>query len=321
MKKFLFLLILLVIFSSPSLFCQNLPLTAQVFDQKFTLNPSFAGINDYIVATATAQKQWLGMSNSPYTFIASANFKIGNIDFYKPNGLINKTGVKTRDRSGAGVQLYSDQAGFLRNSGMNLSYGYHFPVQKGRLSFGLALKLNQNYFQNDKLRPHQPNDPMVPEFNEVNYFFNSSFGISYYRPYNFYVGLSADNAAILYKSLQKDLSLPEYAKRSYYLLGGKYFHFKAQQALEPFLILAWMNGNKLNSHCGFRYFYKKGCWVGVIEDNNFTSLQGSLGVLIRKFSYCLGYNYYLSPVSKYQNGSIEFSVVARFGDLSRISIY
>lgn len=320
MKKSL-LIIFLMGFPFGCLFSQTLPFTVHFYDQRFSLNPSFAGTNDYSVLSLSSRKQWLGMPNSPLTVVAGANFKLGNFDFYKPNGLLNKSGIKTRDRSGAGILFYTDQAGFLRNSGINLSYAYHLPVKKNKLSVGLTFKLGQSHFQNDKLKPQQPNDPLVPEFIEVNYYFSSAFGVAYYQPYNFYVGLSVDNALNFYNSIQKELTLPDYMNRIYYFVGGKYFHFSSSKALEPFLMLSAMDNYGIKSHLGLRYYYKKGSWIALIEDDNFASVQGNVGVLIRKVSYCLGYSYYLTPVSKYQNGSVEFSIIARFGDLTRIKLY
>lgn len=302
-------------------FSQILPLTTLAFDQKFSLNPSFVGTNDYSIISVSSKKQWLGIPNSPLTVIAGGNFKLGNFSFYKPNGLLNKTGIKTYDRSGAGVLFYTDQAGFIRNSGISLSYAYHIPIKKSKLSAGLTLKLSQNHFQNDKLTPHQPNDPLVPEFIEANYHLNSAFGVSYYQPFNFYAGLSVDNAIGIFSSVQKDLQLSEYRNRIYHFVGGKYFHLSNFRTLEPFLIVSAMEGYGIKSHMGLRFYYKKGSWIALIEDDNFASVQGNIAILIRKFTYCLGYSYFLTPVSKYQNGSVEFSIIARFGDLSRIKVY
>jgi hypothetical protein len=72
---------------------------------------------------------------------------------------------------------------------------------------------------------------------------------------------------------------------------------------------------------GLRYIYKKGCWVSLFENNNFHEVHGNLAVLYRKTSYCIGYCYDTGSISKYQYGSVEFSILLRIGDLSRIEIY
>jgi type IX secretion system PorP/SprF family membrane protein len=302
-------------------YSQILPYTTQIFDQKFSIVPALAGTDDYTAITITSQKQWLGMERSPYTFILGTNFKLGNFDFYRPDGLLNKSIFKNRDRTGFGFQIYSDQAGYLRNSGANITYAHHLPVSRGRVSFGFSLKFSQMYFQNDQLNPHQPNDPLVPEFNETNYFLNSNIGIGYYETYNFYLGLSADNLFRPIDKIQKEIEIPGYNNRRFYLLGGKYFQFSKSKTLEPFFILSSYGREDFKSVAGFRYFYRKGSWISLVENGNFNSIQGNVGLLIRKITYCLGYSYYTSAISKYQKGSVEFSIVARIGDLTKIRIY
>ena len=42
---------------------------------------------------------------------AGVNMRVGIFDFYNPGGLLNKTGVKTKDRNGIGFQISSDKTG------------------------------------------------------------------------------------------------------------------------------------------------------------------------------------------------------------------
>lgn len=299
---------------------QILPVTAQYFDQKFTTFPSLAGITDYNILTLSSQKQWIGIDHSPVTFILNFTGRIGNFDFYKPDGLLNKTSLKTMDRGAIGIGIFSDKIGYINITGINLTYSYQLPLGKNKIAFGYSIKGLQTYFDNNKLKPLQPDDPYIPQYNETNYTVNSNIGTSYFHPYSFYTAISVNNVFTIFEDKQKKIDFEGNNKIMLSAIGGKYFYLKNFKIMEPYISIAYQN-NKVQTLTGVRYFYKKGSWISVMENNNFNEIKADISVLIRKFSYCLGYNFYTTDINKFQKGSLEFSIIARFGDLSRIDVY
>jgi len=125
---------------------------------------------------------------------------------------------------------------------------------------------------------------------------------------------------MVYQSKQKKTEMEEYDKMTFMVTGGKYFYFANLKIVEPYISINYVN-SKIQTLCGIRYFYKKGSWISVLENLNLNEIKADVSILIRKFSYCLGYNFYTTEINKFQKGSLEFSIITRFGDLSKIPFY
>src|ERR1035437_9047098 len=88
-------------------------------------NPGYAGTREVFSGTLVDRNQWIGMSGAPTTQSLTMHSALRNV------------------RLGLGLQVYNDQAGPMRNTGINLTYAYHLPVnEKTKISFGITGMLN-----------------------------------------------------------------------------------------------------------------------------------------------------------------------------------
>ena len=128
------------------------------------LNPSVTGSAYFPLAALTYQNQWAGIPQSPQTMLASASVRIGNFDYYNPRKLINTTNLKSRERIGLGISLYSDRNGPSIERGFNMAYAYHLVVGRGRLSLGLAGNAEQKLLDESMFISAAPDDPLLTPY-------------------------------------------------------------------------------------------------------------------------------------------------------------
>ncbi len=84
----------LLFFCTLNLFSQEKSIFNNDYLDPFITNPGCTGAEYYPVARLSAEKQWLGFTGSPSTFLLSGNYRIGNYDFYDPKGFVNKVSIK-----------------------------------------------------------------------------------------------------------------------------------------------------------------------------------------------------------------------------------
>ncbi len=128
---------------------QSIPFDQQyLLSDKVLINPSYTGSTDDIVLKATYHQQWNNFSESPNTQTVSTHFN-------------------AFDRVGLGAYFFRDENGPITLAGLNISAGYHIPLgdeddrTKNQFSFGTSLSLFSQSFDYSKLRPEDPNDPLL----------------------------------------------------------------------------------------------------------------------------------------------------------------
>jgi hypothetical protein len=114
--------IILSVFLAATSFAQQDAGFSMYFFNPVYVNPGYAGSREVISGTMVHRSQWAAMNGAPSTQTFSLHSAIPN------------------SRIGLGFQLYNDNAGPMRNTGLNLSYAYHLPLSKeSKLSFGVNL--------------------------------------------------------------------------------------------------------------------------------------------------------------------------------------
>jgi type IX secretion system PorP/SprF family membrane protein len=204
---------------------QQHPMYSQYMFNMLNINPAYAGSRGVGTATALYRNQWVGIDGAPRTT---------SVGFDMP--------IKEK-KIGLGFQLYDDQLGIERTTGLNASYAFRIQLtESGTLSLGLQAGL-LNYQANfSRVRTFQPNDPA---FNQnLSGFLPAAAAGVYYNSDKFYIGLSTpallktkisyDNTAEIASVSGRDLHV--------YLATGFVMNLNQDLALKPSMLVKAVSG-------------------------------------------------------------------------------
>jgi type IX secretion system PorP/SprF family membrane protein len=284
------------------LFCcrveaQQHPMYSQYMFNMLNINPAYAGSRGVVTATALYRNQWQGIDGAPVTTSVGFDMPI------------------REKKVGVGVQLYDDQLGIERTTGLNASYAFRIQMtESGTLSLGLQagiLNYRANYTQ---ARTFQPNDPAFSQ--NISGILPSAAAGIYYNSDRFYIGLSTpallktkisyDNVASVESVTGRDLHL--------FLATGFVVNLNQDLALKPSMLVKAVSGAPVE--CDFNgnlwiqntvalgFSYRTGdSYVGMAE------LQ-----LNRQLRVGYAYDKTFSNLSSYNNGTHELMLRMEFGN-------
>ncbi len=261
------------------------------------INPATAGSEFFPVAALSYQKQWLGMNQSPSTILASTSLRIGNFDFYNPKMFINKSSLKTAERVGMGLGLYSDKNGPQITRGANLAYTYHLILNQSRLSFGLSGNIEQFILNGSGWDPIDPGDPLIENTRDSYYSFNSSFGVYYYSP-TYFAGLSATHLI----PQENKMNPAEQVKQDFILHTGYLFFNMETIKFEPSLNLRYLDYETFEFDIQAKVYLNHIHWIA-LSYRSYNAIAFSGGMKVKRFYLAYYHETYMSPVVKYSAGS------------------
>lgn len=314
---FIFLLV------SGDLSAQQLPLYSQYKNNGFLLNPAMAGHDGYTSINLTARKQWLGFTDSPLTYSASAQTRLMRRSYrIKNRGRNNRLISSTKGRVGLGGFVFSDVNGLVSRTGIQFSYAYHIYMYRNQLSFGLAGQAFQYKIDRDRISTYTElinsgGDPAIEsDLNYVAYIPDANVGIFWTSP-EFYLGISANQL------FQSKLKLGSSALgnlrllRHYYLMGGyRFINRRSGFDVEPSFLIKTTEQLLPQADITLKLYYKTDYWIGASYRTNGT-IAAMFGVRAENIYVGYAYDYALSAIRKYNFGSHEIFVSFKFGSDAR----
>ncbi|MFB6456207.1 PorP/SprF family type IX secretion system membrane protein [Chitinophaga sp. Hz27] len=137
------------------------PSATSFYQNQYLANPAMAGIDTGWHFNAAYRGQINGIDGAPKTKFFSADGYVGS-------------------RVGAGLNIFSDEAGLLTRTRVAGTYAYHLPLNDNgaRLNFGLSLALNFQRLDYSKING-DPSDPAAAAFNRRDDYFEADFGMAY----------------------------------------------------------------------------------------------------------------------------------------------
>ncbi len=241
------------LFVFASLSWQNCPGQVRLFSDQFLINDFF--INPAITGTlrksplaVSARQQWMGVKTAPvYENITFHKSLVEKGQRFNQRGFLNR-GENSFGKIGVGAGLWNQKYGSVNQLGIHLNYAYHVYLDKGRLSFGLAVLYQQLAINTGNfIRPdgNMTDDLLDPATNEVTHFVDASPGIHYYSNY-FFAGASViqlfnskvrfgDYISSPLNDSNRNLFLP----RTFYLYGGMTPVIGRDFILKPSIILKY----------------------------------------------------------------------------------
>ncbi len=295
MKKILFF-VSVMIGSVITSFSQQLPLYSQYLLNDFLLNPAIAGTQTYIPVRLTARQQYLGFDGAPQTFALAAHSPF------------------MRGKMGAGGFIFSDKIGAVSQTGLQLAYSYHIPINQDiNLSLGLGFRAFQYVLDESKLVYVDQQDEAITGAKESAFVPDADFGTYVYAS-NWFAGLSVAQL-IQYKVKLGDVNIESTSStvRHYFLTGGYLFDVNENIQVQPSILVKATERTPVNIDFNVKGIYQKNYWLGLSFRSD-KSLITMLGVKYDKYYLGFAYDYSFSDIKNYSSGSVEIVLGVNIGE-------
>ena len=271
------------------------------------LNPAVSGSEFFPVAGLTFLKQWTGFDQSPQTMLASTSLRIGNFDFYNPRKLVNTSSLRTRERIGLGMAIFSDRNGPVIQRGANLAYAYHLILDRARLSFGLSGSMEQHMLDERHLTATQPDDPIL-DFRRDSYMhLNAGTGIYFYS-----AGPSAGLAVHHLIPLENKLRHGTRVKPDLVLHGSYLFSSLGRPGLEISFSLRYLDLQDLEFDLYLRTYIQEYHWFAV-SVSSYQALAVHMGFKVSALHLAYTYEANLTNMIRYSLGTHALSLGINLG--------
>jgi len=259
-------------------------------------NPAVAGVGGQTLIGATYRSMWSGIEGSPTT------------------ALIFGSTYLEKAKIGVGGYLYSDVTGPTSRKGIQTSYAYHIPLQKGGIfSVGLEARFQQFAIDKAILIDAIGNDPVMG--GAANRFKgDAGLGVAYTSK-KFQVGASVSQ--LIQSKLDfysGSLSRTEEARlyRHFYLHGSYNWKVDANTTVIPNFLVIYLPNAPTEVQAGARVEHRELFWWGLSLRAR-QSWMLSAGVKVQK-KLTLGYSFdiYSTPLSVFDKGPNAHEVILRY---------
>ena len=276
-----------------------------------TVNPAYAGYKEDWTINMVSRMQWTGIDGAPRTGAVSVD---------------GVTGAQSKN-VGLGLVITGDMLGPQTNASAYVNYAYRLRLNdedSRRLCFGVGVGAEEYVLDYNKLNPTDPGDPnLLGSLSKLSP--DCRFGLYYYSP-SFYIGASALN--LLSGAGFNDAAVVK-QERCYYLSAGFMLPVSATVDWKPSILVKDDRKGPTNIDLTTNFLINKAFWLGAsyrtgIINFDKSNLQKSLDkadaiAAIVEFyagsNFRIGYSYdfSLTKLANYQNGTHELSLGISFG--------
>jgi type IX secretion system PorP/SprF family membrane protein len=232
-----------------------------------SINPAYAGSQDFINITGDIREQWVGIKGAPSTQTLSAHSPVFH------------------DQVGLGIVLINDKVGVTNQQEFSMNYSYRLRIISQNLSLGLKLGMNTLSYKFNELT--------LEERADANFQNNANtilpiFGLgAYWKSNNYYAGLSIPQ---LYKFFStKNVSPDSKIQKLMLLTGGYIFSLNEDFKLKPSFLAKANFGSVFEMDLSSCIFYKDDYILGLsYKSLNSLSIYFEIGF---NKKYYIGYSY------------------------------
>ena len=291
---------IVILLLSLGVFAQQDAGFSMYFFNPLYFNPGYAGSREAFSGTLVDRNQWIGVSGAPTTQSLTMHSALPNV------------------RLGLGLQIYNDQAGPMKNTGINLTYAYHLPVnEKTKISFGITGMLNNISIGWSSINIDNHNDPAFSGNTATRWVGDASAGIYLYQA-RFYAGFSV-NHLLQSRFGINDASGDNQAKfyRQYYLTSGIVLPVNENIDFKPAILVKYVNAAPAIGDIEGTFIFLQRLFVGAgYRVDKRVNIPGTDNMLIGIAEYevtsylRIGYSYdfYLNQTGTYNSGTHEFMI-------------
>ncbi len=299
-----------VLLGANAVSAQQQPTLTQYIYNRFSYNPAVAGVTKGASDLYLNHKrQWNNMPESPIT-------TMGTFDMAVPNTNI-----------GVGIQLYSDKAHLLANTGGSLNFAYHIPFNKDRttsLSLGLSGGMDVQQFDFSRAVVSQQNDNALlasdaTSASSVNAGAGANFhwkglnaGISLRNLYTTNIRYRTETVGVSVRSAQ----VPQTMASLSYKFGKSDFI-----TVEPTVMLRAVKNLPMQFDMGILASWKETIWVGAgyrTANVGSAGISGTIGMRLARrimFAYSVENRFDTQDVYQSPFGlTHDITIGYRFGD-------
>lgn len=294
---------------------QTIQFSQYVFNG-LAINPAYAGYKEDLTVNLSFRSQWVGIDGAPRTGTASID------------GITNDNNRNV----GLGFLATTDRLGPQNTLAVYGNYAYRLRLDDDdtkRLSFGIGAGLTQYALDGSKFNATDQNDNVIPIGSQSKLTPDMRVGI-YYSSMRFYAGISALD---LLSAAGRDTVTSDSYKiikqvRHLYLTTGALFTLSPAVDFKPSIMLKEDFKGPTNLDLNASFLINKLIWVGASYRTGVTiwdkqNLQQGLdrndavaGIveiyLSNKLRLGYSYDYSVSKLANYQQGSHELSVSFSF---------
>lgn len=240
MKK---LLALISILSSLPVLGQQDILFSQYMFNPFVINPAYAGTREAVSIVGGVRTQWVGVDGAPNSTSLSIHGPFGK-------------------RVGVGFQLFAEEIGPKGSLSYLGTYSYRLPLASGQLSMALRLGGITYQFRWADIDYKDKSDGFNYGTTTQATAFNADFGLMYYTT-RFYAGVSANHLASTLRIEQVNNNGAEnYLYNHIFATTGYTFEFNETFALQPSVLLRYVEGAPLSADANLNLLISKRIWLG-----------------------------------------------------------
>lgn len=267
------------------IYAQQLPFTSQYMFNDYLINPAVGGSLDYMPISLSVRSQWAGLEGSPKTQFFSAHSKLG-------------------EKIGVGGYVFNDEAGPIREQGVQFSYSYHLQIgDESNLSFGLGGMLFNHSISTAKLKFDEPDDMALTNLKQSAVSPDASFGILYYSK-NYKVGFSVPQIFQnnLYDNLESDNQ--NTLVRHYFIHGEVAFDVSDNLDIVPGFLTKMVPGSPVQADINVKGVYQKKYWLGISYRHE-ESVVAMLGLAYKNLQFGYSYDFTMTDIKDYSSGTHE----------------
>jgi type IX secretion system PorP/SprF family membrane protein len=302
----LFTVALLLITAVVSVTAQQQPLHTMFMYNKLLINPAYAGYHDHVCASAIVREQWVGFAGAPKTQSLSIH------------------GPLSSQRIGVGLNLQRRSVGVSSSTTIDAIYDYRFPLGNGTLSLGV--QASGRFLEVDYSDPAVKTvqdihiDQGVEAISDNKFLANVGAGAYYYTS-AFYVGLSAPRLMSSDIDFEVNNLFTAKEQAHYYLMSGVALSLTDKMSFVPQILFRYTNAAPLSVDLNLGLRWREDYAFGVTfrKGDTDNDLLESVDVMasakvLRGLRIGAAYDFSLSELAHYSDGSIEVMIMYCFGE-------
>jgi type IX secretion system PorP/SprF family membrane protein len=286
-------------------FAQQEPLISHYMFNHLLVNPAYAGSKDFAMVSLLYRTQWTGLDGHPRNILGSINGPV----------------FKSR-KVGLGLTLANDKIGVSSTTDIYGDYAYHIPLTE-KLKLGLGAKAGISYISQDVPdRVIESNDPLYQDSRSK---IVPNFGVgAYLHSRTFYLGLSVPR--LLTYDPDRPLSIGDSSNgtpaivRHYWITSGVAIEASEDFVIRPSIMIRHSKNTPIQADINCNFLIKQFLWLGATfrtGDADAGMPEAVIGLvelqLTKQLRLGYSYDFTMSELSNYSNGSHEISLGYDFG--------
>lgn len=295
------------------LHAQQQPLHTMFMYNKLLINPAYAGYHEHPCATAIIRQQWLGFDGAPET---------QSLSFHGP---------LSSQRIGIGFNLQRRSIGVSSSTTLDAIYDYRFPIGNGTLSLGV--QASGRFLEVDYTDPRVKTvqdiniDPGVDALADSKFLANVGAGVYYYTP-AFYIGLSSPRLMSSDIDFEVNNLFTAKEQAHFYAMTGVAIPLTHKLSFVPQVLVRYTEAAPvdIDLNLGLRWWEDFAVSTTLRKGGIDNELLESVDVIVsakilRGLRLAAAYDFTLSELRKYSDGSIEVMLAYCFGEPAKPAVF